>query len=395
MKWSFRIATFFLGVVLLAGAVAVMRPRPLDVEVATAAVAPLEQTVVEEGRARVRERYTVSAPVEGTLARIELREGDAVEPGTVLARLLPLPTPLMDPRSRRVAEQRLASAIDSQRQSQAAVARAASAAEQADDDRARVARLAQSGAVSPVELETATSTRRVRAAELDSARFAESVAAHDAEQARAALERFAPGGRPSDDFTITSPIHGQVLHVLHKSEGTVTAGTDLLEIGDPQALELVAPLLSQDAVALRPGMAARVLHWGGEPALSARVRRVEPSAFTRTSALGVDEQRVNVLLDLDGPPDALRSLGDGFAAEVAIIVWSRPDALQVPTSSLFRRGEGWAVFAVHEGRATERAVQVGHSGPLESEIAGGLARDEVVVVHPSASVREGVRVQYR
>lgn len=221
------------------------------------------------------------------------------------------------------------------------------------------------------------------------------MAAHDIEQARAALERFAPGGRPSEQFEVTSPVHGQVLHVLHKSEGVVEAGTALIELGDPQALELVVDVLSQDAVAVRPGMSVRLLHWGSEHPLTAKVRRIEPSAFTKTSALGVDEQRVNVLLDPDGPPDDWRSLGDGFASEIEITVWSKPDVVQIPTSALFRRGAAWAAFVVSDGRAVERDVEIGHRGALETEIRSGLQPDEIVIIHPGASVHEGARVASR
>jgi HlyD family secretion protein len=235
----------------------------------------------------------------------------------------------------------------------------------------------------------------MREAELSSARFSEKVAAHDIEQARAALERFAPGARPAEQFEVTSPVHGQVLHVLHKSEGVVEPGTALLEVGDPRALELVVDVLSQDAVAVRPGMPARLLHWGGEPPLGATVRRIEPSAFTKTSALGVDEQRVNVVLDPEGSSEVWRSVGDGFAAEIEITVWTKPDVVQVPTSTLFRQGAGWAIFAVRDGRAVTHSVDVGHRGALQTEIVGGLEPDEVVVIHPGASVHAGAKVASR
>lgn len=395
MKWWLR---FFTGIVLLAlaaGVFTLMRPRPIQVDVARAERGPLDQKVVDEGRARVRRRYTVSAPVTGTLARIELDEGDVVEPGMVLARLLPLASPLLDPRSRQVAEQRLASAIDSQRQAAATVARAESAAGQAHTELGRVQALAGQGALPPSQLDDASAQARIRDAELSSARFSEKVAAHDIEQARAALERFAPGAKSSDQFEVTSPVHGKVLHVLHKSEGVVEAGAPLIEVGDPQALEMVSDVLSQDAVAVRAGMSARLVHWGGEPPLLAKVQRVEPSAFTKTSALGVDEQRVNVILDPDGPADAWRFIGDGFASEVEITVWSRPDVLQVPTSALFREADGWALFAVAGERANQRRVQVGHRGVLDVEILGGIEAGDLVIVHPSASVHDGVRVEHR
>jgi HlyD family secretion protein len=185
------------------------------------------------------------------------------------------------------------------------------------------------------------------------------------------------------------------LHVLHRSEGVVEAGTPLVEVGDPQALELVADVLSQDAVSLRPGMVARVVHWGGDKPLEAKVRHAEPAAFTRTSALGVDEQRVNVVLDIVAPPEQWRALGDGFAVEIEITLWSRPDVLKAPTSALFRDGTAWAAFVVRGGRAVTTHVEPGHRGALETEVVAGLEADDLVIVHPGASVRAGVRVAYR
>jgi HlyD family secretion protein len=395
MKWSVRIVSIALTVALAAALLLLLRPQPLDVDTAQVVRAPLDQTVVDDGRARVRERYTVSAPVAGTLARIDLNEGDVVEPGMIVARLLPIPSPLLDPRARQVAEQRLASSIDAQKQADASVTRATAALEQAQREHTRVEALAKEGTLAPAVLEQAEADARMREAELASARFSEKVALHEIEQARAAVERFSPGGRSSDEFNVTSPVHGEVLHVLHKSEGVVEAGRTLLEVGDPQALELVVDVLSQDAVSVRSGMPARLLHWGGEPPLAARVRRVEPSAFTKTSALGVDEQRVNVVLDPEGQRDAWRSIGDGFAAEVEITVWSKPDVVQAPTSALFRQGNGWAVFVVSGGRAVVRAVQAGHRGALQTEIVSGLVPGETVIVHPGASVHEGARVASR
>jgi HlyD family secretion protein len=396
MKSFPRIVSVLVVVALVSSILVVLLvPQPVPVDVALVEKGLLEQKVVDEGRARVRERYTVSSPVAGTLARIDLNEGDVVEPGMVLARLLPLPSPLLDPRARQVAVQRLASTVDTQRQTAATVARADTALEQARRELARVEALSKQGALPASQLEQAGADARMREAELASARFSEQVATHDIEQARAALERFAPGGHGSDQFDVTSPVHGQVLHVLHKSEGVVDAGKPLLEVGDPQALELVVDVLSQDAVSVRPGMTARLLHWGGAAPLLAKVRRVEPSAFTKTSALGVDEQRVNVVLDPDGPPDAWRSVGDGFSAEVEITVWSKPDVVQVPTSALFRHGADWAVFVVTDGKAVLRDVQTGHRGPLTTELLDGLRPEETVILHPGASVRGGIRVAHR
>jgi HlyD family secretion protein len=390
-----RFASVLIVAVLLAVVVVALRPRPLDVDIERVTRGPLDEKVTDDGRARVRERYTVSAPVAGTLARIELNEGDAVEAGTVLARLLPLASPLLDPRSRQVAEQRLASSIDAHRQAAAAVARSETASDQAKRDLVRVEALARNGSAPEAELEQAQAEARIREAELSSAHFSEKVAAHDIEQARAALERFSPGGRPTEQFEVTCPVHGRVLHVLRKSEGVVDPGAALIEVGDPQALELVVDVLSEDAVLIRAGMPASVVHWGGPKALGARVRRVDPSAFTKISALGVDEQRVNVILDLEGSKDDWRALGDGFGVEIEITVWSQSDVVQAPTSALFRDGEGWAVFVVENDRAVVRNVDVGHRGPLRAEIKRGLATGEVLILHPGASVHAGVRVSHR
>jgi HlyD family secretion protein len=395
MSWSFRIVVLVLVVVLAGGAALAIRPQPLSVDAARATRGPLEQIVDDEGKARIRERYTVSAPVAGTLARVELHEGDPVEPGTVVGRLLPLATPLLDPQARKAAEQRLASALDALAQNQASVARARVANDHAQSDATRIVALVKGGALPDAQGDQAMADARMRSAELASSEFAASVAEHEIVQARAALARFSPGVDRSDQFEITSPVHGRVLHVLHQNEGVVTAGAAILEVGDPTALELVADVLSQDAVAVQPGMPARIVHWGGSTPIAARVRRIEPAAFTKVSALGVDEQRVNVLLDPEGPTEAWQPLGDGFAVEIEIVVWSKPDALQIPTSALFRSEDSWSVFAVENGRARTRAVQIGHRGPLQTEVAGGLSPGALVVMHPGSAVREGASVTYR
>jgi HlyD family secretion protein len=395
MKWPFRVIALLVGIALALGIVRSMRPAPVDVDVAAVARGPLDQKVISDGRARVRERYTVSAPVAGALGRIDLNEGDPVEPGMVLARLLPLPSPLLDPRAHEVAQQRLAAAVDSQKQSAASVARADAAADQARRELARVQALAATGTLPGAQLDDVTAEVHIREAELSAARFSQQGAEHDVEQARAALERFAPGAGPPESFDVTCPVHGRVLHVLQKSARAVEAGTPLIEVGDPRALELVVDVLSQDAVAVRPGQPAAIVHWGGEAALRAKVRHVEPSAFTKTSALGVDEQRVNVVLDPDGPADDWGKLGDGFAAEIEVTVWSRPDVVKVPTSALFRADDGMAVFVVQDGRAVVRAVGAAHRGALETEIERGLAPGEIVVIHPGPSVRAGERVAFR
>ena len=388
-----RIVYAALALLVVALVAVAARPKPLEVQVAAVTRGPLRLTVEDDGKTRVRERYKVPAPVSGTLSRVELRAGDAVEPDTVIAQLSPLPSPLLDPRAREVAVAQVGSSRDAQLQSQAAVTRAESAAALAKSTLARDHRLVQEGALGATELEQAEADARMKDSELQSLRFAQQVAAHNVAQAQAALSRFdLKPGATADHIDVTSPVHGRILHVLHEDAGPVTAGTAIVEVGDLASMEIVVELLSQDAVSVKPGMAATLTHWGGGEPIAARVRRVEPAGFTKVSALGVEEQRVNVLLDLDDPA-AGAALGDGFAVEVSILTWSSDSVLRAPTSALFRHGDGWAVFVVKDGRATIRPVQVGHRGPLLAEVTGGLAENDVVVAHPPTSLKDGTKVR--
>ena len=368
------------------------RPKPLELPTVAATRGPLRVTVEEDGKTRVRERYTVPAPVAGTLSRVELRAGDPVEPNAVVARLLPLPSPLLDPRAREIAEQQVASTRNAALQAQAAVARAQSSLDLAHSTLDRDRRLVAEGALGSTELEQVGADARMKESELESLRFAQQVAAHNVTQAQAALSRFDGKAPLADHIDITSPVHGRVLHVLHEDAGPVAAGTAIVEVGDLGSIEIVVELLSQDAVAVRPGMSATVTNWGGPAPLAARVRRVEPAGFTKLSALGVEEQRVNVLLDLDDP-SAAPALGDGFAVDVTILTWASESVLRAPTSALFRQGDGWSVFVVKNGRATIRAVKVGHRGPLNAEITSGLAEGDELVAHPPTSLKDGAKVR--
>jgi HlyD family secretion protein len=367
------------------------RPKPVEVQTATVVRGPMRITVDDDGKTRVRERYTVPAPVAGTLSRVELHAGDPVEPDTVIARLLPLPSPLLDPRARQVAVEQLASTRDSELQAQASVARAQSAADLARSTLERDRRLVAEGALPAGELEQVEADARMKQSELDSLRFAQQVAVHAETQAQAALARFDLKPGTTDHLDITS-VHGRILRVLHADGGPVTAGTPIVEVGDLALLEVVVELLSQDAVGVRPSMPATLTHWGGPDPLGARVRRVEPAGFTKLSVLGVEEQRVNVLLDL-ADPAAATLLGDGFAVNVSILTWSAENVLQAPTSALFRQGDVWVVFVVKDGRAVVRPVQIGHLGPLAAEIKGGLAEGDVLVAHPPTSLTDGAKVR--
>lgn len=376
-----RIALGAAAVLVAAGAFALLRPVPMPVATVRAARGPMQVTVDEEGETRVRDRYVVAAPVAGRVARITLREGAAVVPGTTVARVFPAP---LDPRGREQAAARVEAAGDAQRAADAAVAQARAALEQARRGSERAQRLAAQNLIAPEERERAELQETTRARELESADFRAQAAAHGVEEARAALV----AGQSA--VPLHAPVRGRVLRVPERSERVVPAGTPLVELGDPSKLEVVADLLSADAVNVKPGAVVLIEGWGGGAALRGRLRVVEPSGFTKVSALGVEEQRVNVIVDFVDPPGAL---GDRYRVEVKIIVWEGANVLRLPASALFRRGEGWSVFVVERGLARQRDVAVGHRNPFEAEIVQGLAEGDPVIRHPSDRVADGARVK--
>ena len=371
------IGVLAVGIVL----VALLRPSPLRVELALVTRGPLSETVEEEGQTRVRDRYVVTAPVPGRVARITLREGDSVAPGRVVALVYPAP---LDSRARDAATARVSQAEDAQRAAAATVPRARAAMEQAQRARARAQELGAKGLLAPEERERAELDASSRQRELESADFQAQAAAHDVEIARAAL--LGDGSRP---VVLRSPVRGQVLRIPEVSERVAAAGTPLLEIGDASRLEVVADLISSDAVRVREGDPMRIEGWGGG-ALNGRVRRVEPSGFTKVSALGVEEQRVNVVGDFIDPP---AGLGDRFRVELRIAVWENPSVLQVPGSAVFRVGDGWAVYVVAGDRARRRSVELGHRTPFEVEILRGIDEGMTVIRDPSDRVSDGARVR--
>ncbi len=383
------------ALVLLLGAWWIFRPAPIPVDVGRVTRGALRVTVDEEGETRVRQRYVVAAPTTGHLLRITLDEGDAVERGAVLARIEPAP---LDPRDLASAEARLEAAMAKKHAADADMERARAALGQARRDRGRADRLREAGTLSQEAHEAARLAETSAAREYEASRFAAEAANHEVEAARAtllaaqapALQDGGPDDVCSPCVEVRAPVSGQVLRVLEESERIVPAGTGLLELGDPSSLEVVADVLSTDAVRIRPGAPFLVEDWGGPGALEARVRRVEPSAFTKVSALGVEEQRVNVIADLVEPEP---TLGDGYRVEARIVVWEGEAVLQLPTSALFRRGGQWNVFVVEGGVARRREVRAGHQGRFETEIVEGLAEGEAVILHPSDRVADGVRVE--
>lgn len=372
-----------------------LRPSPVAVETSAVARGTLRVTVDEDGRTRVTDRYTITAPLAAMIVRPTLRAGDSVRQGEIVARLVPVASPLLDPRSRAQAEARVAAAQAALSQAGALVSSAAAAAEFATREAGRQRVLGQGGAVSRQAVEEADLAERTRREALASAQFGERVAASEVRLARAALARLDRGTAAGEEFPVRAPVRGILLRLMQESEAVVPAGSPLMEIGDPRSLEAVVDVLTTDAVDIRAGAPVRLERWGGDSALSGHVDRVEPSAFTRLSALGVEEQRVNVIVRPDAPSATWTALGDGFRVEASILTWEGRNRLIVPGGAVFRQGAGWATYVVDAGRARLRPIEIGRRNDSEVEVVRGLRAGEKVVLYPTDNVGDGVRVAAR
>jgi HlyD family secretion protein len=391
------IGSIGLGIVITGAILYAFLPGPVPIEVSAVTSGPLQVTVEEDGKTRVIDRFVVSAPVAGYARRVELEVGDSVKRGQPLVVVEPLRSQVLDPRSRAEAESRVSAAMASLNAAQENERAAATDAEHAAADLARLKPLFESGYASKELFDKAESEARRTAATHRSAQFAVEVARHELEAARTAL-RYSGAGRSEslpEQVMIRAPVDGSVLKIQHKSEGVVAAGEALVEVGNPRSLEVEADVLSADAVRIKPG--ARVLfeRWGGGVPLEGRVRVIEPVGFTKISALGVEEQRVWVISDFVSPPEQWERLGDGYRVEARFIIWEGDHVLQVPTSALFRHGDGWAVFVLDGHRARRRPVDLGHRSGLSAEILSGLKAGELVITHPSDAIDDGVRVRVR
>ena len=360
-------------------------PERIVVDLGTVATGPMQVTVDREGKTRVRERYVVSTPLAGRLRRLELHPGDRVEERQkLLAVVEPGDPALLDPRERAESEARVRAAEEAGKLAETNLTQA-----RADADRAR--RLAADRSISREDLEHAE--LRARAAG-----FQSRIADYELALARAALlcvQSDSPDDRLRDGLPIYSPVSGVVLEVYQESSRAIAAGSELLKVGDTSDLECVIDVLSTDAVKIRPGAPAYLEHWGGDEALAGRVRLVEPAAFLKVSALGVEEQRVNVLIDFVDPHERWRTLGDGYRVEARIVVWQEADVLQAPAGAFFRHGGGWAVFRHDSGRARLTPVSVGRSNGVSTQVLAGLAPGDSVVLHPSDQIRDGAALAPR
>lgn len=430
-----KLFVLFIAALIVTGLAYAFIPRPVAVDLVKVERGTVRVTVDEDGKTRIHEKYVVSAPLNGRILRINLDPGDKVVAGkTLLTMIEPRDPELLDARSIAQAEARVKAAEATLQQMEPELEKARAGQAWAEAEAVRMRKAFRGSGVTQSELDTAEYTLRQRSEELRSAKLAEEIARFELEQAKAALlrsrpqpddtpqstkpvriasaipptkvdgnsrvpaagENITPEDQANDwDFPIYSPINGSVLRVMQESSAVVMPGTPLVELGDPADLEVEVDVLSRDAVKIHPGDEVYFEHWGGAAPLKGRVRVVEPSGFTKISTLGVEEQRVWVIIDLVDPPASRPTLGDGFRVEARIVIDEAKNVLRIPTSALFRAGEQSAVFLVRNGVVHQQVVQVGRQNGLEAEITEGLAEGELVVLHPSDQLDEGTRVKQR
>jgi HlyD family secretion protein len=381
-----------IAAIVVAGLLAVaLWPETTPVSTATIGRGPLLVTIDEEGRTRVRDRFVVAAPVAGRVLRIELEAGDAVKAGQVVARVRAEAPALLDARSTAEAQAGIEGAQAALGRARAEQQRAQSTLTLAQRELRRVNELVAGELATARELEARQADVRVAEESLNAAKFA--VQAAESEVTRATA-RLSPGrDMPGRVVEVRAPADGVVLKTVRESESVVPAGDPLIELGDPAKLEIVADLLSTDAVRVKPGSRTLIEQWGGDRPLDAKVRRVEPSGFTKISALGVEEQRVNVILDFVDAATAWAALGDGYRVQVRIVTWESANALKVPTGALFRVGDDWAVYVIEQERARRTTVTLGHQTGQEAEVLEGLAEGAQVIMHPGDTLTDGARVK--
>jgi len=380
-------------------------PRPVLVDIGKVKIEPMMITIDEEGKTQVRNAYVVSTPVAGRLLRIEVTSGDQVEGGeTIIARMLPSNPAALDIRTREQARAMVAAAEAAVRVAQAELNKAKADAELADLDIERKRKLGKSGIISQVALERAENAWRAARASLDQAQAGISMRQADLANALTRLINFTDqntdsqddNGTQNDAIPVVAPISGRILRVLQESETTLPAGKPILEIGDTaNDLEIVAELLSTDAVKVSVGDRVIIRNWGGSNDLAGIVERVDPWGFTKFSALGVEEQRVRTVVRFRDPPDLRKSLGHGFRVETRIVIWENENALIVPSSALFRDQDNWVVFAVEDDTAILKTVEIDHNNGVQAQVLSGLSAEDDVILFPSSGLSDGTRVARR
>jgi HlyD family secretion protein len=385
-----RVVMTLAAAVAIAFVVFAFRPKPVEVEAARVIRGPLQVTIDEDGETRAHDRFTLAAPIAGRLSRIEYHEGDQVGPNTVLATISPLP---LDAREIAEIRARIQATEARKREADEQAVRLESDLAQSARDLQRTRQLAKEGVISQQQVEQAENKHTSSTKELEAAKFRVQAAAADVKREKAGLVSLENRQRPGGELVaIRPPAPCRILRILEKSERVVPFGTPIVVLSNPGKLEIVVDLLSTDAVKVNPGAPVIIENWGGPTPLRARVRTVEPYGFTKVSALGIDEQRTNVIADFIDTPDRL---GDGYRVDARIVIWESPSVLKVPASALFRVGQEWSAFVIEDGRARLVPVGVGHRNASEAEITRGIDERATVILHPSNELKSASRVRIR
>lgn len=372
-------------------------PRAAEVDLVDVFRGPLQVTIEEEGRTRLKERFVISAPTSGVMRRIDAKVGDPVQKGQTVVTLEPVWSQALDPRSRAEAQAGVSAAGAALKAAQEKERAAAADADYLEKKLERLTNLHAGGYVAKDQFDQAEAEVNKAQAVQHSAEAAVSVARFELDRARVALESFTSrkNAETLHIISIPSPITGTIFRIYRESEGTVSVGEPLMDVGNAENLEVRVEVLSSDAVRIKKGTPVVLKRWGGDEPLSGVVRIVEPAGFTKISSLGVEEQRVLVIADILSPPDTWRVLGDGYRLEAQFVVLEAKDVLQVPNSALFRSGKDWAVFVSSKGKAEKRLVQVGHRNGFTAEILSGIQENEKVIAHPDEAISDGSRIQPR
>ena len=365
-------------------------PKPFEVDVAEIYLGNFERTIEESGKTRLRDRYVVSAPVAGKLARLTVREGDVVQAGQIVALIWPAPPPLLDERRLQEQREQVAAAEASVARAKAGLQKSELVLSQAEADLRRNESLAARGFISPIQIENARSIAQQRQREREVSTQETKSALHQLAQLRIALQRVS-GTEPlaRQAVAVKAPSSGRVVKLRQQSEAILAAGANLLDVGDPRAIEVIVELLTEDAAQVKPGALATLSNWGAPTKLQARVRLVEPSAFTKVSALGVEEQRVNVILDITSPPEQWQTLGDNYKVDVMIPVQSATNVMLVPVGCLFPRGSRSGLFMFDRGRARINEVELVARNGREAWIKTSLKAGTKVIAYPPAGLNDG------
>jgi HlyD family secretion protein len=397
-KWFGRIVMALVAIAVVGAIVYAVLPQPEIVDVGVVERGNMSVTIDEDGQTRIQNPYLVTASLSGRMPRIMLEEGDTVTAGQTITTIHASLAPLVDERTQAERDARLAVAQSSYRQARAARSRAEAELEYARNELQKLRQLASENSVEEARVDRAELEVRTAEEQLNAARYGVRIASHEIEAARAAASIGDTDTSTGDDdasVSVVSPIDGVVLDVIREHRGPVQAGEALVEIGNPDALELVVDVLTTDAVQIDIGDPAQVVRWGQDVSLEAHVTDIEPRAFSQTSALGVEEQRVNVLLELDSPPEQWESLKDGYRVEAEIETWRGEDVLQVPTGSIFRRDESWAVYVVRDGVAKLQTIELGRRNGFHAQVLDGLEEGDEVILHPGEDIAEDVKVEVR